>query len=125
MIQLDNTAPDVSIDITTGTGNCGKFVIGTVISGSFVARDDYLGRYSLTVEPAINLPGIGVPSPNAGTINTSPAPGDAWTLDTHDMLPCGYIIRVVAVDRAIIDSAWVGHYSPDSAGFCMREPGEK
>ncbi len=122
LIQLDNTWPEASITITSGTGDCGKFPVGTPLSGSFVARDDYLGSYSLDVEPAVNPAGVGVPSPSSGLVNTAAAPGDAWTLDTTGMEACGYIIRVVAVDRAILNSQSVGHYSPDSAGFCLEEP---
>jgi hypothetical protein len=121
MIQLDNTAPEVSIDITIGLGNCGKFPIGTVLSGTFVARDTYLSSYSLGVEPVINLPGVGVPIPSIGLINTAPAPGDAWSLNTAGMQACGYVIRVVAADRAIVNSQSVGHHTSDSAGFCIEE----
>jgi hypothetical protein len=127
-IQLDNTGPEASITITTGTGDCGKFPIGTVLTGSFVARDNYLGSYSLGVEPAVNDPGEGVPSPSSGLVNTSPAPGDAWSLDTAQvpatggMKSCGYVIRVVATDRAIVNSQSVGHTASDSAGFCLEEP---
>ena len=32
---------------------------------------------------------------------------------------CGYVIRVSAVDRAIVDSQGVGHHASDSAGFCL------
>jgi hypothetical protein len=60
--------------------------------------------------------------PSAGTINTAVAPGDPWSLDTSGMLPCGYVIRVVAVDRAIVNSQSIGHHSSDSAGFCLEEP---
>lgn len=125
MIQLDNTGPDASIEITTGTGNCGKFSIGTLLSGNFVARDDYLSGYTIGVEPAVNDPGEAVvtaaPSGNPGTVNTAPAPGDTWSLDTTGMRSCGYIIRVVASDRAIVNSQSVGHHSSDSAGFCLEE----
>ncbi|MFN8464728.1 MAG: hypothetical protein U0X20_04220 [Caldilineaceae bacterium] len=119
LIQLDNTAPDVAITITTGAGDCGKFDAGLVLSGTFVARDDYLGSYSLGVEPAVNPAGVGVPVPSSGLVNTAPAPGDAWSLDTTGMKPCGYIIRVVASDRAIVHSQAVGHHVSDSAGFCL------
>jgi hypothetical protein len=119
MIQLDNTAPEASIEITTGLGNCGKFSIGTILSGTFVARDANLGSYSLSVEPAINPAGVGVPSPSGGLIETASAPGDAWSLDTAGMQACGYVIRVSAVDRAIVDSQGVGHHASDSAGFCL------
>jgi hypothetical protein len=121
LIQLDNTGPDVSITITTGSGDCGKFSAGAILTGNFVARDDYFGRYSLGVEPAVNPPGVGVPSPNAGLVNTAPAPGDAWNLDTTGMQACGYVIRVSAVDRAIVNSQAVGHHATDSAGFCLEE----
>lgn len=122
LIQLDNTWPQASITITTGPGECGKFPIGTLLSGNFVARDDYLSSYSLGVEPAVNPPGVGVPSPNAGLLNTPVVPGDAWSLDTTGMKSCGYVIRVVVVDRAIVNSQSVGHYASDSAGFCIEEP---
>lgn len=118
-VQLDNTAPEVAIAITSGTGDCGKFAPGTVLSGDFVARDDYFSSYSLGVEPATNPPGIGVPNPSSGLVNTAVAPGDAWTLDTTGMRPCGYVIRVVASDRAIVDSQAVGHHVSASVGFCL------
>ena len=125
LIQLDNTAPDASITITTGTGDCGKFPSGTLLSGRFVATDLRLGSYSLGVEPAINAPGVGIPSPSSGLVNTAPAPGgDGWTLDTTGMEPCGYIIRVVAVDRTIVNSQSVGHYGASSAGFCIDPPAQ-
>lgn len=122
-IQLDNAPPDVAISITTGTGDCGKFPIGSVLDGTFVARDDYLARYTIAVEPAVNTPPVGVPSPSSGITNTGPLPaGDPWSLDTTDMQSCGYVIRVVAVDRAIINSQSVGHHRSDSVGFCLIEP---
>ncbi len=125
LLQLDNTWPDASIIITTGPGNCGKFSVGTALAGNFVARDLYLGSYSLGVAPAINPAGVGVPIPSSGLVNTPPAPGDSWSLDTTGMEPCGYIIEVVAVDRAIVNSQSVGHYSPASAGFCLEAAPKK
>ena len=119
LIKLDNIAPDAAIEITSGAGNCGKFQPGDVISGTFVARDDYLSGYSLYVEPAINVAPVGVPAPSGGTINTLVAPGDTWTLDTTGMTPCGYIIKISVSDRAIVNSQGIGHHSGDSAGFCL------
>ena len=125
LIQLDNTGPEASIEITTGTGDCGKFSIGTLLSGNFVARDTYLSSYSLGVEPAVNPAGVGVTSPSSGVVNTAPAPGgDAWTLDTTGMRSCGYVIRVVASDRAIVNSQSVGQTASDSSGFCLEAPEE-
>lgn len=122
LIKLDNTWPDAEIAITSGAGNCGKFTPGDVLTGTFVARDDYMASYSLSVEPAINPAPEATPVPNTGTVNTAVSPGDAWTLDTTGMDPCGYIIRVVASDRAIVHSQSVGHHSPASVGFCLLEP---
>ncbi len=126
VIQLHNIGPNASITITTGTGDCGKFAIGTLLTGNFVARDEdgYLGSYSLGVEPAVNDPGEAIPVPSSGLVNTALAPGDPWSLDTTGMIACGYVIRVVAVDRAIINSQSVGHHAPDSAGFCLEESTE-
>lgn len=120
-VQLDNTAPEVSISILAGTGDCGKFAIGTSLWGNFVARDTYLGSYSLGVEPAVNPAGVGVPSPSSGLVNTAVLPGDNWNLDTTGMKPCGYVLRAVATDRAIINSQAVGHSVADSVGFCLEE----
>ena len=119
LLQLDNTGPEASIDITTGLGNCGKFGSGTLLSGTFVARDLYFSSYSLGVEPAVNDPGEGIPTPASGMSQTSIAPGDAWSLDTTGMTACGYVIRVTASDRAIVNSQAVGHNASDSAGFCL------
>lgn len=121
IIQLDNTRPEATISITTGTGNCGKFNEGVVLGGNFVARDAYLGAYSIGVEPAVNPPGVGVPIPSSGLVNTAVAPGNTWSLDTTGMKPCGYVIRVVVRDRAIVNSQAVGHWASDSAGFCLEE----
>ena len=118
-VQLDNTWPEASIEITTGAGDCGKFSIGATLAGNFVARDKYFGRYSLVVKPNVNPAGVGVPSPSSGTVQTAVAPGDAWTLDTTGMKACGYIIEVHAWDRAIVNSIAVRHHRPDSAGFCL------
>ncbi|WP_406661461.1 peptidoglycan-binding domain-containing protein [Methanolobus sp. ZRKC3] len=127
LIQLDNTWPDASITITTGPGSCGKFPVGTLLEGKFVARDvvagdDYLRDYSVYVLPNVNPAGVGIPVPNSGLASTAAAPGDDWDLDTTGMTPCGYTIHVRAVDRAIRNSQWVGHRRYASAGFCLELP---
>lgn len=124
LIQLDNTAPDASIDITTGTGNCGKFASGSTIGGTFVARDAHLGSWSIGIKPpGINDPGEGITTPSAGTTNTAIS-GDAWTLDTTGMRGCGYIAEVVAVDRTIVASQSQGWSRSASVGFCLEDPSE-
>ena len=119
LLRLDNTAPEASIDITTGAGNCGKFLAGTVLAGTVVATDEFLASYSIGVEPNVNDPGEALPSPGGGVVNTAPSPGNPWTLDTSGMRACGYVIRVVASDRAILNNSGNGHSAADSAGFCL------
>jgi hypothetical protein len=129
VIQIDNTWPEVSVNITTGTGNCGKFKIGTLLEGKYVARDvlafgDQIGQYYVYIQPGVNPPGVGVPTPDGGLVSTLTAPGEDWKLDTTAMTPCGYTINVQAVDRTIINSQWVGHWNSASAGFCLEQPKE-
>lgn len=115
-IQLDNTGPEVAIHIDSG-GDCGKYKVGNVLNGHFVARDTHLGSWSLSTSPF-----AGPVVPASGLVQTVPAPGDAWTLNTAGMKPCGYIVGVSAVDRTIVNSAWVGHWAWASAGFCLEKP---
>ncbi len=117
-IQLDNTWPSASISITTGTGDCGKFQIGTKLEGTFIAQDANFSRYTITVEPGVNSGGIGVPVPASGLVETGLS-GSTWSLDTKDMKPCGYVLSLVAIDRTIVDSQSLGHWSSTSCGFCL------
>lgn len=130
LIKLDNTGPEAAINITTGAGNCSRFIIGTTISGNFVARDDYLGSYSIGIDPDVNKdvnkPLVGVPNPSKGIDNTAMAPsGNKWELKTEGMKSCGYVIRLKVVDRAIINSQSVGHWNYSSAGFCLTKQKEE
>ena len=121
-VQLHNSAPDVfKATIFAGTGDCGKFPVGTLLQGNFVARDEYLSGYSLAIEPPVNTAPIGVPVPNAGYSNTLPLPGDNWSLDTTGMKPCGYVLRVTASNKSIVNSAYVGLVNYDTVGFCLEE----
>lgn len=121
LIQLDNQAPSADIDITSGTGNCGKFPSGSTITGTFVARDDHLLEWSIGIKPpGINDPGEGITTPSSGTVNTAVA-GDPWSLDTTGMKGCGYIAEVVVRDRTIVASQSQGWYASASVGFCLEE----
>jgi len=92
------------------------------IAGHFVAIDpnDHFGRYVLRILPN-NLPGgTGALSPTTGTVQTVPAPGDPWSLDTTGMSPCAYVVTVQAWDRTIVSSSTVGWYSGETAvGFSL------
>jgi hypothetical protein len=59
--------------------------------------------------------------PNAGYSNTLPLPGDNWSLDTTGMKPCGYVLRVTASNKSIVNSAYVGLVNYDTVGFCLED----
>jgi hypothetical protein len=127
LIQLKNTGVKdcrLHIDPASG-GDCNTFHVGDVIDGHFVARDPYLSGYSLHTEP-FAAP-AGQLTPTSGSLSTpfagpDPAPppgGTAWHLDTKNMKPCGYIVRLEASDRAILDSTHVGHGTAAAVGWCL------
>lgn len=125
-IQLDNTAPSttlspptVDIHIDSG-GDCKDFNSGTVISGRFVARDIHFGAYSINVLPTSMSPNSA--SPSSGIAQTAVFPGDAWSLNTAGMTPCGYVVEVNVWDRTIVNSVPGQHnYNRDDVGFCLRK----
>ncbi len=124
-IQLDNTAPStvttppmLDIHIESG-GDCKDFTVATTVQGRFVARDTHFGHYRLVTLPASMSPNSPVPA--SGLTQTSPAPGDLWSLDTTGMPPCGYVIVLQAWDRSIVNSHPDLHnYNQDDVGFCLR-----
>ncbi|MBI3354625.1 MAG: hypothetical protein HY034_07045, partial [Nitrospirae bacterium] len=124
-VQLDNTAPStvtapptLDIHIDSG-GDCKDFTVGVVVNGRFVARDTHFGHYTLTTLPASMSPNAPVPS--SGNIQTAPAPGDLWSLNTAGMKPCGYVVLLQVWDRSIVNSHPDSHnYNHDDVGFCLR-----
>lgn len=119
-VLLDNMKPEVAI--TMDGGDCEEHTPGTVVSGRFVSRDIHFGRYSLRTLPTSALPNAPVPS--SGIVQTSPSPGDVWTLNTLGMKPCGYVIELDVWDRTIVGSLpGSGHHNHDrrDLGFCLIE----
>lgn len=120
-IQLDNTGPEVDIQITTPatSGGC-KYTVGTELAGWFVARDANIGSFSLYVTPSGNTvvpSSVTPPYPSSGT--PLYPPGQGWTLPTSGMDPCGYNIWVSAIDRSILNSRPDRHRSYKPVGFCL------
>jgi hypothetical protein len=134
-IQLDNTGPrrpaslpaseppeiTCEIHIASG-GDCKDFTKGTLITGSFTARDEHFGKYALTTLPSSLSPTS--PSPALGNSQTATfaSGGNVWTLDTTGMTPCGYVILLHVWDRSIVGSQPGSHnYNYYDVGFCLRQ----
>jgi hypothetical protein len=119
VIQLDNTAPQADIHIDSG-GDCGKYAVGSILHGHFVAMDANFGSYSLSI-----LPGTAVPpvvTPTGSSVETGTFPGDdQWTLTTTAATtPCGYVVYLWVADLSIVNSSWGAHnFAPASVGFCL------
>lgn len=114
LVQLDNTAPVASVDIITAGGDCGKFPVGTILGGNFVARDINFGSFSLGT-----LPFSGPMVPSSGSVQT-PVAGSSWSLNTTGMKSCGYVVELEVADRSIVNSAWGAHNrTPASTGYCL------
>ncbi|MGD1993786.1 MAG: hypothetical protein PVI59_11385 [Anaerolineae bacterium] len=119
-VQLDNSRPDA--EITIDAGACEMYAPGTVLTGHFAARDPHFGHFTLDTLPS-TVDGVATPDPTTTTASTSQTalpPGDAWQLDTMDMKPCGYVVRVRVWDRTIRGSSPGHHnYNTDEKGFCL------
>jgi hypothetical protein len=113
-IRIDNTAPEVEVEITDPIGDCGLIGPGTMMSGTVSASDDHLGRWSLALEggPA-SFPGVGIAGGNSnvsGLVWSTAAPADQ----------CGYVLRVTASDRSIVHSSYGSHnHRTATVGFCV------
>lgn len=141
LVRVDNTAPVASLNITGATfkGNpipavdCGKFPVGTILSGTYSAHDpgntsaaadfQHFGGVSFGVEPTGPANGATV-NPSSRSYPVVPTTGEngSWTLDTAGMDPCGYIIRMVVCDRTNVNSTGNAYCVPAEVGFCLETP---
>ena len=119
--------PRVFLTISAGAALILVALIAIPVAGSSGAASS-LGVYNAHV---MNTKGAGHGRPfgsknlsfRGGSVQTAPAPGNAWSLNTTGMQPCGYVMVVTTVDRAIINSGAVGHWASKAVGFCVRKPG--
>jgi hypothetical protein len=130
-LRLDNKKPDPSIAIIGvqhgGSGSvnpaaqCGEFLVGDVIHGTYAVSDEHFGVLTLSVIPSGPAHGATV-NPSVRAYNVVPGTGESgtWSLDTSGMDPCGYVVRLWTRDRTIVDSAvqngWRNHAD---VGFCL------
>lgn len=128
-VRMDNTVRSVAE--LTDTVNAGDLELQTAgqckvphgpVDGTFVARDLHFRNWSISV-----LGGPGGPIPPIpltvaiGTGTQTPFSGQPFSLDFGDPLiaPCGYVVRLTIVDRAIVDSVTLGHHTTVDRGLCL------
>lgn len=126
--------PPLTITGATLNGNplpavaCGKFPVGSIISGAYEVRDPgltspnpHFNRLTLTVIPAGPANGVS-PTPSSRSYPLQvPTNGEAgtWTLDTTGMDPCGYVIRLRATDRTNVNSRGHAFEMVYDVGLCL------
>jgi hypothetical protein len=111
---------------------CGKFPVGSIISGTYEVHDpgqvspaEHFRTLSLSVSPAGPAHGAAtVPSSRSYPVVSTNGEAGTWTLDTHGMDPCGYVIRLHGWDRTNVNSAGYAFYMAYDVGFCL-EPAPK
>lgn len=130
-LRLDNAAPTGGlanptrphITITSGGGACADFTIGDVIEGTYAVSDEHFGSLNIRVEPALGGTFTApVPLPRTYPIVATTGEAGTWRLDTSGMPRCGYVIRLIARDRTIVNSGFVGFSSDNVVGLCLKEP---
>ena len=116
LIQLDNTAPQAVVHLDNNL-DCSRFNVGATLQGHFVAWDLNFGSYSMGSGPY-----SGPVTPSGGNSPTAALPsiGSAWSLDTTNMTPCGYVVQLDVADRSIVNSSPGNHnHGSNSVGFCL------
>ena len=124
-VRIDDQAPQFpagTFKITSGGGSCADFVIGDVIEGTYQVTDEHFGSLSLSVLPSLGG-SFTAPVPLPRTYPTVSTNGEAgiWKLDTTGMPKCGYVVRLGAADRTIVNSGFVGRTNEAAVGLCLKE----
>ena len=127
--MADINAPVVTVDIDGG--KCKTYKKGTKMTGTFSMTDlvnPHCLSLSLSLLPAAEtngtLPKITSPIVGGNTMSYGvnlPGNGTSgtWEIDTSNMNPCGYVLRIEGNDRTIVHSNYIGLYDNDDKGFCL------
>jgi hypothetical protein len=114
---------------------CGDFVAGDLITGTFSWSGEDFNAVSLSIAPAcshnqqpdfVQMLGDGNPG-NDNVILYNPANGNlqitnnTWQLDTTGMCRCGYTVHIHGSNRTIMNSSYIGKRDSDAVGFCLRK----
>lgn len=127
-IMVDNTAPKVDVEITSGTGNCGKFIIGELIQGTFSMEEIHSHSLSLNVTPG--------PESHGGTLEiTNAVPPGSFTVFPVTEIPAGASASKTSVSmtyatstldtNGVLNGTWqLDTAGMDPCGYNIRIHGE-
>jgi hypothetical protein len=127
-VCLDEIAPATTLDIvefvrngvTHPAAGCMKFQQGDLLIGTYSATDVHFRFLELILDPP-SLLGV-TPSPSQ-VLPVAPSTGvsGTWQLDTTNLDPCGYVVRLRAWDATIVSGSASGWESAELAvGFCIQ-----
>ncbi|HWI64138.1 MAG TPA: hypothetical protein VNT75_20055 [Symbiobacteriaceae bacterium] len=121
-VKLDNEAPIATFALETGGAICGTYAPGEEIHGTYSVTDDHLSAVWLHVDPpALATHVHAVFSTPTSYPSVATATGSGTVTITGLIEPCGYVLRLIAKDRTIVNSGWVGFETHVAAGLCVRE----
>lgn len=126
-VQADNLVRD---DIVPGdSANAGDLQLFTggacrlprgPLSGRFVARDRHFHSWGISVHGGPGGPvNWSMQSVGIGTGTETSLAGEPFTLDLSRLEACGYTVQLTITDRAVVNSAWFGHYTTIERGLCL------
>lgn len=121
VVQLDNTGPSVAVSITSPAGDCGLITPGVTLQGTATATDAYMGSWSVVIDGGPAGFGPEAATTAANQKANTPGGGAVWTYDTNGLVQCGYVVRVHAQDRSILNSVKSNHHNSVDVGFCVIE----
>ena len=121
IVRLDNTWPTVDVSITDPVGDCGLLMPGMLMKGKAFATDSYMGSWSVVIDGGPSGFGPVATDTGAGGTSNTPPGGSEWTFNTSGLVQCGYVVRVHARDRAIVNSIGGNHHRSTDVGFCVIE----
>ena len=127
-IEVDNNAPEITLNFTSLAGDCAHFAENTIFTGTFTATDPHFGGFSFEILPPGPAAGV-LPAPASGasvslggTIGDPGVTAGTFTLNTAGMSPCGYALVLHANDRTNVNSGQSNNTNKDSVGFCLGNP---
>jgi hypothetical protein len=127
-VCLDETRPVPDLEITEFVRNgvthpaegCMKFQQGDLLIGTYSATDLHFRFLELILDPPSPL-GVTPTPPAVAPVRPSTGVSGTWQLDTTNLDPCGYVVRMRTWDTTIVSEDPVGWEGPETAvGFCIQ-----